>query len=299
MSEIAHCVRTACLWEATARKAGNVHPFAEFRDLKYADFMRSGEAIAPVLEALRDKPLGITILEAIRATRVVVNTNTNLGIVLLLVPLTKIALRQSPSASEGAVPLAGARALTAILGATTIADAKHVYEAIRLAVPGGMGEVKNQDVADVPTMTLREVMFLAADRDLIARQYANCFAEVLDEGVPALLNGWEQFQSVEAAILTCQIDWLARHPDSLIVRKRGLAEAQEVQESARRIVQAGGLATARGRGLFTDFDRWLRADGHTRNPGTTADLVTACLFVALREHRMNEDMPFEFRELNQ
>lgn len=299
MNEIARCVRTACHWEATARKAGNVHPFAAFRDLKYADFMRSGEAIAPVLESLWDKPLGITILEAIRATRVVVNTNTNLGIVLLLVPLTKIAQRQSPSVSEGAVPLADARALTAILGATTIADAKHVYEAIRLAVPGGMGEVKNQDVSTEPTLSLKEVMALAADRDLIARQYANCFAEVLDEGAPALLNAWEQFRSVEAAILTCQIHWLARHPDSLIVRKRGLAEAREVQESAQRIEQAGGLATARGRDFFADLDRWLRADGHSRNPGTTADLVTACLFVALREHRMIEDMPFKFRELNQ
>ena len=31
------------------------------------------------------------------------------------------------------------------------------------------------------------------------------------------------------------------------------------------------------------FDRWLRADGHRRNPGTTADLIAACLFVCLRD----------------
>src|SRR5258708_15621565 len=89
MSEIPRCVRTACLWEATARKAGNVHPTAEFADLKYADFVRSGEAIAPVLDELREQPIGITVLEAIRATRRAVSTNTNLGIVLLLTPLSK------------------------------------------------------------------------------------------------------------------------------------------------------------------------------------------------------------------
>jgi triphosphoribosyl-dephospho-CoA synthase len=282
MSEIAHCVRTACLWEARARKAGNVHPFAEFHDLKYADFVRSGEAIAPVLEACRDEPLGITILEAIRATRTVVNTNTNLGIVLLLAPLSKV---QAPNT------------LQALIDASTIADAKHVYEGIRLAVPGGLGRVDEQDVAAEPTQTLKEVMVLAANRDLVARQYANGFSEVLNEGVPALLDGWERFKSVEAAILACQIHWLARHPDSLMVRKRGPGKARRVQTKAQAILGAGGLATSEGLQLYLNLDRRLRAEAHSRNPGTTADLITACLFVALREHRMNVEMPFEFSEL--
>jgi triphosphoribosyl-dephospho-CoA synthase len=331
MNEIERCVRTACLWEATARKAGNVHPLAEFDDLKYADFVRSGEAIAPVLDAYRIEPLGITILEAIRATRAVVKTNTNLGIVLLLAPLSKVERfsaqplaqpphpgplprsggegeRRVPSLSPASGERAGVRGsscdlartetLQALIDATTIADAKHVYEAIRLAVPGGMGRVENQDVAAEPTQTLKEVMSLAADRDTIARQYSNNFSDVFGEGVGALLDGCERFGNVEAAILTCQIHWLARHPDSLIVRKRGMDDALTVQHMARTIEHAGGLATAEGMRLYADLDRWLRAEGHARNPGTTADLITACLFVALREHRMNEEMPFEFRELN-
>jgi len=31
------------------------------------------------------------------------------------------------------------------------------------------------------------------------------------------------------------------------------------------------------------LDAWLRAKGNRRNPGTTADLVTASLFIALRQ----------------
>jgi triphosphoribosyl-dephospho-CoA synthase len=287
MSEIERCVRTACFWEATARKAGNVHPFAEFDDLTYADFVRSGETIAPVLEAYRDRPLGITILEAIRATRTVVNTNTNLGIVLLLAPLSKVDLdsRSRLSVSD-------------LLNSTTVTDAKHVYKAIRLAFPGGMGRVEKQDVADEPTQTLKEVMTLASDRDMIARQYANGFVEILNEGVPALLDALQRFQNTEGAILTCQIRLLAQYPDSLVVRKCGLAEAQGVQSLARAIESRGGLATADGLRSFKELDRWLRAEGHSRNPGTTADLVTACLFVALREHRMNVETPFEFPELS-
>ena len=40
----------ACIWEATARKAGNVHPGREFADLRFADFLMSAAAIAPVFE---------------------------------------------------------------------------------------------------------------------------------------------------------------------------------------------------------------------------------------------------------
>ena len=55
------------------------------------------------------------------------------------------------------------------------------------------------------------------------------------------------------------------------------------------MLEHGGVGTPAGRAAYDGFDRWLRADGHARNPGTTADLVTACLFVALRERRMSHE----------
>ena len=39
----------ACIWEATARKPGNVHRFVDFDDLTYLDFLTSAAAVAPVL----------------------------------------------------------------------------------------------------------------------------------------------------------------------------------------------------------------------------------------------------------
>ena len=44
----------------------------------------------------------------------------------------------------------------------------------------GLGRVAEQDIRDEPTGTLREVMVLAADRDLVARQYADAFRAVFD-----------------------------------------------------------------------------------------------------------------------
>ena len=59
-------------------------------------------------------------------------------------------------------------------------------------------------------------MALAAERDLIARQYANGFHEVLHDGVPALHRGLEQTQCLEDAIIYAHLHLLAAYPDSLI-----------------------------------------------------------------------------------
>src|SRR5262245_5654347 len=195
----------ACTWEVTARKAGNVHRSIDFDDVTYTDFVLSAQAATPEIGLAPSRPLGETILAAIRATRAVVRTNTNLGIVLLLAPLAKV-----PDGRD----LRGG--VCDVLSQTTTEDAANVFAAIRLAAPGGLGTAKEQDVHGDPTLPLRDVMVLAADRDLVARQYTNGFANVFDLGVPALLDGLRRFVRMEPAVQHCQLAWLAAHPDSLI-----------------------------------------------------------------------------------
>ncbi len=262
------CAQIACIWEATARKAGNVHRYRDFADSTYTDFLLSAAAIAPVMTTACQRRVGATVLDAVRATRRVVGTNTNLGIVLLLAPLASV-----PPEEE----LRGG--VERVLAELDAEDARLVYEAIRLASPGGLGRAPEQDVRTEPTQTLRQVMALAADRDLIARQYANGFAEVFDDGVPALLMALERTGSIEGAIIFAHLHLMAHHVDTLILRKRGRAEAEEAARRARMVLDAGWPALA-------DFDGWLRSEGHSRNPGATADLLTACLFVVLRENRI-------------
>jgi triphosphoribosyl-dephospho-CoA synthase len=262
----------ACVWEATARKPGNVHRYADFEDAGFVDFLASAAAVAPVLDAAGGRRVGDTVLEAVRATRRVAHTNTNLGILLLLAPLA-------------AVPAPGdlRAGLARVLEDLDLADARAVYEAIRLAAPGGLGRVEKEDVREEPTQTLRQVMALAAERDLIARQYTNEFREVFDDGVPALGRGLEETGCLEGAIVGCHLHLLAHFPDSLIARKRGPAEAEEAARRAGRVLREGWPHAAPGWAALAELDGWLRAEGHARNPGTTADLVAACLFVALRQ----------------
>jgi triphosphoribosyl-dephospho-CoA synthase len=103
-----------------------------------------------------------------------------------------------------------------------------------------------------------------------------------------------RFGCVEAAVIHCQLAWLVAFPDSLISRKCGPAVAADVQQRATAVVAAGGLETAEGRAAGVALDRHLRSDGNRLNPGTTADLVTACLFVALREGWVASNAPFRW-----
>jgi triphosphoribosyl-dephospho-CoA synthase len=262
----------ACIWEATARKPGNVHPTARFIDSNYLDYLASAAAIAPVLDNAHHRPVGETILAAIRATRQVVSNNTNLGLVLLLAPLAAVGPQDDFR-----------RGLQVVLCNLGLEDARLVYEAIRLAAPAGLGQVDDQDIQQEPTEPLQKVMALAADRDLIARQYANGFCDIFDQAVPALKRGLDEHLALEPAIIGCHLDLMAHFPDTLIARKRGREEAKDATAKARAVLEAGWPGTSHSQDALAALDAWLRAEGHSRNPGTTADLVAACLFVALRQ----------------
>jgi triphosphoribosyl-dephospho-CoA synthase len=256
----------------TAKKPGNVHRFADLPELHFVDFLLSAAAIVEPLDRAITVGVGPAILAAIEATRCVVSTNTNLGIVLLLAPLAAV---------PGGATLADG--VEAVLAGTTVEDAKLVYRAIRIAQPGGMSQVPDQDIAAEPKVSLRAAMALAAERDSVARQYANGFHDVLGTVVPLLRQWLEAGRSIETSIVASYLELLARQPDSLIARKYGLERAAEVSCRAAEVLNAGWPNRAEARELCDEFDLWLRQPSNRFNPGTTADLVTAGLYAALRE----------------
>jgi triphosphoribosyl-dephospho-CoA synthase len=258
--------------EVTARKPGNVHRFADRQGLHFLDLLLSALAIAEPLDQPGERSVGATVLAAVEATRLVVSTNTNLGIILLLAPLAAVPLQ---------VDLA--QGVERVLAGTTIEDARAVYLAIRLAAPGGLGRASEQDVAAEPTVTLRQAMALAAQRDLVARQYANGFQEVLTEALPTLRASLREDARLETAIVTTYLSLLARHGDSLILRKSGPEVGRAVSRKAGEVLDKGWPKSEASRALCEQFDTWLHDQSPPLNPGTTADLITATLFAALRD----------------
>ena len=158
-ADVAGAAQLACLLEASAPKPGNVSPGRHFADVRYEDFLASAVAIGEPLAGAGTRTVGATVRLAIEATARWTRSNTNLGIVLLLTPIARAALLEKgdgslfpapdeqnegqtkaggnllPASEKRPVPffLGLRNAVRRVLEATTVADARDVYAAIRRA----------------------------------------------------------------------------------------------------------------------------------------------------------------------
>ena len=271
MLSLAECVTLACLFEVSAAKVGNVHRGADFEDLTFADFATSAAIVGQVLETASDS-VGAAVLAAVQRTRNLVNTNTNLGTLLLLAPLCAVA--------RGVGLRNGVQEVLGDLGAD---DARDAYRAICEAHAGGLGREDEMDIHGAPPESLLDAMRAASERDLVARQYANGFQEVFDVVVPNLVEYSGRGLPLTQSIVATQIRFLAEYPDSLIARKCGMSTARQASDRASDVLAAGRPFDEPYVAALSDFDFWLRSDAHRRNPGTTADLIAAGLFVVFRD----------------
>jgi triphosphoribosyl-dephospho-CoA synthase len=265
----------ACQLECAAPKVGNVHRAADFEDVTLYDFLISGQVVGNAINRLKSQPVGVTVLACVEETVRVARSNTNLGMVLLLVPLAK--------ATDGLVPGSdlGPNALSEVLQALDFDDSQKIYAAIRAANPGGLNSVEHNDVSGPAPASILTAMQDAADRDLVARQFVNHFQEVFG-AAGRLKNNQERFGSLAVAIVVTHLELIAEHGDSLIARKCGIDTSNRARMKAQQVLAdgvVGGWPAMMD--ALADLDFWMRSDGHRRNPGTTADLIAAALFVAL------------------
>jgi triphosphoribosyl-dephospho-CoA synthase len=258
-------VAVACVLEVTAPKPGNVTPAHDFADTTYTDMVRSGVALAGVLAHAAERRVGVLILDGVQSTARVAPANTNLGIVLLLAPLARAAATRSANETLPA-------AVERVLADLDTDDAAAAFSAIAQARPGGLGDAPEHDVREPARVGLREAMEAAAHRDRVASEYATGFEIVFGTALPQLRAALDNGARTLEAIVALHVGLLAEVPDTLIARKAGPAAAEAVSAAARE-VRDGSRA-------LDDFDASLRAPDNRLNPGTTADLVCATLFVA-------------------
>ncbi len=273
-ADIAAAAQLACLLEVSAPKPGNVSPGRPFADMGLEDFLASAVAIGPAMAHAGERSLGVTVRDALEATARWIRANTNLGIVLLLAPLARAA---HAGGNGGALR----DELKGVLASTTVEDARYVYQGIRLANPGGLGETPDQDVGSEPTAALVDVMRLAADRDDIAREYATDFETTFETGIVELRRLRESGHSWDDAIVQTFLIILAARPDTHIARRAGVDVARRVSTDARAVLDVGGITTSQGLEAVRRFDDRLRDPANRLNPGTSADLTAAAIFVHL------------------
>lgn len=275
---LADAAQLATILEATACKAGNVHPGASFADMTYSDFLVTAATLQsalsqPIVERIGVGPLALQLVQAVRAA---VGRNTNLGTILLLAPIVVAARQFEDHSSLNACQLKDR--IGCVLASLSNLDSQLVYQAIREAQPGGLGTVAGHDVQSSAPNKLVDAMRLVADVDAVARQYCNGFADIFERLLPWLNEALSDSGEVFEAICILQLRWMAFQPDGLIVRKTGMEIATQAQQLALKCLTENGSLKPTD---YQRLDEFLRADGHRRNPGTTADLIAATLFIRL------------------
>ena len=268
------CFISACHADVEAIKPGNVSIHSAGHQMHSEDFIKSAQACATAICAPQSS-LGERILSAVQDTRKAVSMNTNLGIILLCAPLIQAIYSGNGKSLK--------QSLKQVLASTTVDDARSAYYAIRLSEAGGLGHVEQADITTNPDISLLEAMRLAQQRDLIAAQYATGYWDIFEQACPTLLAFYSKWGYNPSAVSGVYMKLLATYPDSLITRKRGKATALYVRKLASALYEKY-CRKDEPEAFYTElleFDRKLKESDI--NPGTTADLTVATVFLASLE----------------
>jgi len=291
---IAKTAQIASILEVSGHpKPGNVHRTQDFHDMVFEDFLISGVVIGDIMKKAAQKGLkcgedpdslgkigvGKLIKEAVLETDKWIANNTNLGIIMLLTPLSAAAgmSNETSEVQEN---------VDRIMRATTPKDAVNLYDAINIADAGGMGETDDLDVGSDDAkkqlidrnINMFDVLELSSEWDMLAYELTRTMPITFEIGYPTF-TGVKETNDINKATVQTFLTILSIYSDTLIARKFDIETAQKVSEDASLIISEGGVLTDEGMEMLKDFDKDLVEKN--LNPGTTADLTASSIMVAL------------------
>ena len=296
---ISKCLQLATMLEVTAEKPGNVNFTSSFEGTRVEHFLASAVAAGPTFQeaaylgtSVAEKRLDVGKVglgELIKDCAVDVNAwqkggNTILGTVMLLVPIA-VAAGMTPMKKGYVLDFSKLRKnIDLAVKSTTAWDSVHLYEAVDIANPSGLGDAPDLDVNDPASkrrllkenVSLFEVFKIASAYDDICYEWFNNYPITFDLAYPYLMKQLES-KPLNTAVVETFLKILSERSDTFIARKVGKEKAHEVSAEAKKVLELGGLETTEGKKSLAEFDIKLRAKGNTCNPGTTADLTAAAL----------------------
>ena len=275
---VTHLFWKACVDELMAFKPGNVHCYADGHGMTVEDFLMSAHAVSGVM-ANPEYGLAEKIKLSVMATQAAVSKNTNLGIILLCMPIAQACLSLPHKTLR--------RAIVHEIDVLNKQESELILEAIRLANPSGLGESPRFDVRETARAPIRKMMAYAEHRDLIARQYAGGYREIFEFGIPNLRDFSEKLTNESDRVTALYLAFMNAYADSHILRQHGIWTAGTIQQEA--IILLGFFLKPDV--MVPVIDEFFRCDASWKrrniNPGTSADLTVATLFANGIENKVN------------
>ena len=306
---ISQMAQFAMFLDILTPKPGNVHRYRDHPDTRFIHFAASITQLGhPMHKAAtwgyqfsvadhESSRIGELIKFAVQAAMEPHGKNTLLGTILLLIPLAAAAGHDITRPKPSKTTLH--QSLTRILSNTDVDDAVELVRALQIASPGGaipkseewtdesqtfdFQSPKTIDLIRREKYTLCDLQGLAASYDSIAQEYTTNFAYTFDTLYPQVTKALNRHPRLEDAVLASYLWALSDRADSFIQRKNGTKAAQDVKQRAKKVhSKILKIPESRWMDQISSFDEYLRSEGSQLNPGTTADLLSAALFLALR-----------------
>lgn len=269
-SYIARCAVLAMALEVSGTpKPGNIDRDHDYADTKYEDFIAAAIGVFPVLEkACHRSGIGELILEASEeCVSWQPGGNTHFGAYILLFPLIKAACAGAGDMQSEAIHVARA---------TNVDDAVEFYKAFRM-VQVKMKGSEDLDVSDASSLdqlrerglTLFDIMEISAKNDMVAREWTNGFARCFKAA--ELIAERRTSGTLNDAVVLTYLDLLADEPDTFVAKKYDMDRAVYVQGLAIDVIERRMTLDELANRLYRE----------KINPGSTADIVIAGIFIAL------------------
>ena len=258
-------------------KPGNVDRHRDLEDLRFEHFLAGAVGAGEGLRmAAQGAAVGPAFERAVAGMAAQRGGNTQFGALLLLVPLVRSA------ADDLSQPV-----LESVLEDTTVADAAAFYRSfdhVEVFVEEPPADLTDLDVRRgseaIPELeergfSLLDVMVRSVPGDDVAREWVTGFDRSFRAAERLAARDGSILDRTAATFLSL----LADRPDTLVAGRHGEEVAREVTERATELWD--GDALTNDRAAVERFADDLVSRGI--NPGTTADLTAAGLFIAL-EH---------------
>ena len=298
------CAQLAALLEVSAYpKPGNVHRLHDFPVTKYEHFLAGSVSLLPSIRSLArsgyevrndsknwsELGIGNRILEAVKESFKWQNGgNVNLGVNILFAPISAAAGYILGGDSWNFNELR--KIIQIITKTTTYKDSVNLYKAIHVSMNNRvLGQVSELDINNGSSIkqikknkiTLYEIFQKCSSWDTICREWVLGYEITFTKGYPFLLKALKKTNNINSAIVDTYLHILSEEPDSLIQRKNDLQTALAVSKKAKAIMIEGGYASNKGYELIVTLDKELQEAGGNLNPGTTADITAASIYLLL------------------